>query len=460
MEKVEKIIQDFSHHKYFKYGLAILAILGAIMFIKSSEMGILFNSKNYMLLSTKGLEFSDLFKKFTFPFAQILAYFESLFFGTNPQIYRGFHLLIHGITCLSLTYLLKKFEFKYFYLIGIIFFIHPVHLYSIYIFEAMNALYSVLFASLSVIFYLKQLRTEKTYNPNLLLSLVFYFISIQCHYLAIFLPILYFLFNYEKGNRESFNYQSRLIAFFIFMIIKIINIIKIAPIEFAQNEGHPFTLNFFQLAIMRIAHSYEVLLAPNVISPLYSFSNYNIYTAIHGLIYLALMITHMFLLKGKLSTLAKTIPFFVFPIIGVFYFRYIDIAPFTDDIFYIVYFLTLTFIFGIYEKLFTKRAYLLNPIGVLIILILISYTASFSSTFSSEESFYNYTIQKAPEKYHGYILIAEALEKQGNFEEAQRKLFESEPYWLYFPKFVVRKIQANLTDLEVRINSKEKKKGE
>jgi hypothetical protein len=461
MEKVEEIIQELLKHKYFKFFIGFLALLGSLMFIRSSEMGAYFGSDSYMALSQRGLELSELFQANTFPVAKLISYFESLFFGENLQMYRAFHLLVHIITTFSLSMILKKLNFKYFWIVGLIFLVHPAHMYSLNVFESMNSIYSVLFMCLSIFLYLRQLKVSKTYNPYLIGSLFFYFISIQCHYLALFLPLVFFLFGYKKGDSESLKYHSRLLAFFIFMFMKVINIVRIAPIEFAQNETHPYLLNAFELGLMRFSHSYEVLIAPNTLSPLYSFASYNGFTGLHAGLFILLIITHMLLLRGShLSHVAKVIPFVFLPLSGLFAFRYYEIAPYSEDLFYLLYFVVWTFIIGIIDKVFSPRDYVISIIGIFLTLFFIFYNIGFYKKYENAEAFYRYIIERSPDKYHGYVLLAEYLEKQDNLEEAQAQLLESEPYWLYFPDSAVNKIKSKITVLEFAIREKEKKKGE
>jgi hypothetical protein len=464
MEKVEVVLKNFTETKSFKGLLAFIFVLGGIMFIRSEAMGTLFTTENYILLFTKNFDFSTILQSDVYPFAQVIAYFESYIFKQNIQAYRAFHLLIHLLCTLTLSLTLKKLNFRYFFMVGIIFFIHPVHLYSLTIFEATNSLYSSLFAALSAYLFVKQREQEKTYNPYLILSLTFYFISIQTHLLAIFLPLGLLVLNIKKWDKENLKFQSRLLAFFVFMVMKIVNIINFASAQFTNNETHPFTLTGLELILMRIAHTYETLIAPNVLSPLYSFSSYNDFTTLHVLIFLLVLLIHFFFLKGFLSKVNIAIFLSLLPISGIFAFRYIEIAPYSDDLFYLSFFLVWAFIIGILYKVFEKREYLLTYLLVLFSLTLITFNFNYYEKFRDTEPYYLFLIEKAPEKYHGYLLLADVRVQRKQFKEARDLLLDSEVYWLYFPKYAVQKIQNKIARLDKKIQEqeakKEKKKGE
>jgi len=461
MEKIEVAFQKFENWKFKLWIYALIALVGSYIFIHNSWMVGILDTEDYILSFKNSLDTSAIFKNNIFPFSQIIAHLESSLFERNILYYRNFHLIVHVLTTLLMSFALKKMNFKYAWAIGLLFLIHPFHGSLIYIFSRFSAVYATLFGVLSFNLFYQQGKTDKTYNKFFISSLVFYYLSIQTHYLFLTMPLFILLNNLEYKKLESWKSKSSLLPFFVFFIVKFIELFKGAADQFATGDANIFKLELYNLMSIRLTHIFELVIAPNAISPLYSFSLYNFFSLVAALVFFSVLLANTVFLKEKISKVSLGLLIFFIPVSGVFNIKNYQLTPFGDENYYLLTFLFIIFLLHVFDKLLDKKSFYISlfiPI-VAVILVLINFK-SIGSYYDSE-TFYEGVRKKSPELYIGHIDAALVMEERKKYRDALDVINTSEAYWVYFPLNKLEKAKVIQSRLSRIVKEDiEKKKGE
>jgi protein O-mannosyl-transferase len=132
---------------------------------------------------------------------------EYKFKGANPHMYHFHNLILHLLNCLLVfifVFLLLRHSILA-ALVAFLFALHPMHVESVvWITERKDVLYSF-FYLLSLITYILYLRKGKSIRW-LLLSLLFFLLSLLSKSAAITLPVILFLIDYKE--RRSLNFKT------------------------------------------------------------------------------------------------------------------------------------------------------------------------------------------------------------------------------------------------------------
>jgi protein O-mannosyl-transferase len=189
--------------------LACILLLTAIIYYKSVSFEFInwdddrnvYENPDIRSLSTQNIQkiFSSAYLKMYQPITTLSYAVEFKIKGANPHIYHIHNLLLHLLNCLLVfIFVFLLFRHTIFAaLVAFLFALHPMHVESVvWITERKDVLYSF-FYLLSLIAYIRYLRKGKSIRW-LLLSLLFFLISLCSKSAAITLPVVLFLIDFKE----------------------------------------------------------------------------------------------------------------------------------------------------------------------------------------------------------------------------------------------------------------------
>lgn len=151
----------------------------------------------------------------------------------NPYIYHLTSLLIHLINGLLIFYFFSRLinHRTGAFLISVVFLIHPMHIESVAWISSRKDLLFTMFYFLSLIFYLRYIKSEKW--KFLLFSLLFFMISVLSKSQAVVLPFIFILTDWFMKRKWSSKLIWEKSVFFLISIIFSITAIyaQEAPVE-------------------------------------------------------------------------------------------------------------------------------------------------------------------------------------------------------------------------------------
>ena len=310
MEKIEVKIIDLLESKWCGLFLFCIALI--------STFSLLFNDytplfKDIYFLRQIGSQesFTDFFSTSIFPMRDIIIFMQFNLFGEKYHFYKLINLFFHFLNTFGILYFLKKYDVQYKYLLATIFFISPIHLFSLFSPLGVDIILCSFFGGLSVYFYLKQLNHSKLFNINYLLCFSFLFLAQTTHYSLLGMPLIFLVINYF--SRCDFKEQNlKAVPLFVygaFRLIAIINNIK--PLDIQKiTLSEP---NFLLAIGGKINHVVESIFLINNLSPLYSFDFLNIYALVVAIILFILLVATAFLKDKKSNILSCLFLLSLFP---------------------------------------------------------------------------------------------------------------------------------------------------
>lgn len=199
-------------------------------YFQADEWYFLANNYSYLDSSHNFLRFffvslldASSFNSHFTPFVQFIAYFQTLFFGSNFILYQLMSIILHVLVSLSvfyLAFLLSKKNLLFSFLAGMFFALAASSYQAVAWVAASSTQISLLFSLLSLIFIeLYIINFKKSYKT---LSLLFLILAVLTKENAIFLfficPLLLFLKS-KKGTKNLFKEIKPLLIFIIIYFV-------------------------------------------------------------------------------------------------------------------------------------------------------------------------------------------------------------------------------------------------
>lgn len=215
-----------SKHPLLPYlGLAAIFILTFIAYIKVAGCGFVWDDELYVtkndIILTLDLKtlFSFLVAGNYHPVTILALAIEYKFFGLNPAPYHVVNLLIH-LCNTFLAFIVVRKIFKndpVAFIAALLFGIHPIHVESVaWISEIKDLLYTFFFL-LSYYFYLKYI--DKPGAKLIIISLIFFMVSLLSKAMAAPLPVVLILTDYLKGRKMNLKTLAEKVPFFLAALI-------------------------------------------------------------------------------------------------------------------------------------------------------------------------------------------------------------------------------------------------
>lgn len=431
MEKIEVKIIDLLESKWCGLFLFCIALI--------STFSLLFNDytplfKDIYFLRQIGSQesFTDFFSTSIFPMRDIIIFMQFNLFGEKYHFYKLINLFFHFLNTFGILYFLKKYYVQYKYLLATIFFISPIHLFSLFSPLGVDIILCSFFGGLSVYFYLKQLNHSKLFNINYLLCFSFLFLAQTTHYSLLGMPLIFLVINYF--SRCDFKEQNlKAVPLFVygaFRLIAIINNIK--PLDIQKiTLSEP---NFLLAIGGKINHVVESIFLINNLSPLYSFDFLNIYALVVAIILFILLVATAFLKDKKSNILSCLFLLSLFPFFLNLSLEYDHISPFVDKYYYLLTFLLIILILNLVKKAYEKSVRFIPYFLVLYFFASTHGILNYQKVFTNPVDFYTKIIKKDPYNCYAFYKILELEVAAKNYEQALKTLDKYSQFIAFYPK--------------------------
>ncbi|MDZ4676923.1 MAG: hypothetical protein SGI74_05375 [Oligoflexia bacterium] len=220
------------------------------------------------------------------PLTLMSLWFDVKFFGINPVATHSINFILHLLNIYLVFYFLKQLSLlrSWRYIICFVFAVHPVQTEVLMWASNRNSLLAGVFIWLALVFHAKYLLNFEVKNKNLILSGLFYLVSLLCKSVGILLPF-YFMLIECLTQKTTINelikkYSGFIIISVLFFIVRIRAFDQITLSKLFDGER----LLHLPVVVLNLIGLYvKALLYPigySIIYPPYTFNFLSVFTVL------------------------------------------------------------------------------------------------------------------------------------------------------------------------------------